>query len=87
MLELQELTQPERVEVGAVAFGLILSVVVGFCIVCAYLFNAMVKRSPYDETSGKRHPADDVYSADVWELAENYKRDNPSRAYFPREGK
>jgi len=85
LAELQELTQPERAEVGAVAFGLILSVALGFCIVCAYLFNALVKRSPYDETSCKRHPADDVHNADVWELAENFKRDNPSRAYFPRE--
>ena len=48
-------------------------------------FNALVKRSPYDETSGKPHPADDVYNADVWGLVEQYKRDNPSRAYFPRE--
>ncbi len=68
LAELQELTQSERAEVNAVAFGLIFAVAIGFCIVCAYLFNAMVKRSPYDETSGKCHPADDVHSADVWEL-------------------
>lgn len=83
--ELQELTQSERAEASAVAFGLIFAVAIGFCIVCAYLFNAIVKRSPYDETSGKHHPADDVHNADVWQLAENFKRDNPSRAYFPRE--
>ena len=87
LAELQELTQSERAEVSAVAFGLIFAVAVGFCIVIAYLFNALVKRSPYDETSGKPHPADDVYNADVWGLVEQYKRDNPSRAYFPREKK
>ena len=85
LAELQELTQSERAEASAVAFGLIFAVAVGFCIVIAYLFNALVKRSPYDETSGKPHPADDVYNADVWGLVEQYKRDNPSRAYFPRE--
>jgi len=85
LAELQELTQSERAEASAVAFGLIFAVAVGFCIVIAYLFNALVKRPPRDETSGKPHPADDVYNADVWGLVEQYKRDNPSRAYFPRE--
>ncbi len=80
LAELQELTQSERAEVSAVAFGLIFAVAVGFCIVCAYLFNAMVKRSPYDETSGKRHPADDVHLPDdEWPLLERWARDNPEK--------
>lgn len=85
--ELSELSQPQRLEADALAFGLLASAAIGFCLVFAYLFVKFVKMSPYDETSGNPHPADDVHNADVWDLAEQYKRDNPERAYFPREGK
>ena len=87
--ELQELTQSQQSEADALAFGLLLVLVVSFCIVFAYLFVRTVKLSPspYDETSGPKHPADDVHNPDVWDLAERYQRDNPERAYFPREGK
>ena len=84
-MELSELTQSQTYEADALAFGLLACLVAGLCIVIGYLFQAFVMRSPYDETSGKPHPADDVYNADVWGLVEQYKRDNPSRAYFPRE--
>ncbi len=84
--ELQELTQPERAEMSAVAFGLTMSIIVGACIVFAYLLNSFLKMPPYDEVGSNRHPADDVHlPEDEWPLVENYKRDNPSRAYFPRE--
>ena len=87
LAELQELTSPQSHEVSAVAVGLLACLIIGLCIVFGYLFHAMVKASPYDETSGPLHPADDVHNPDIWDLAEEYRRDNPERAYFPREGK
>ena len=85
-MELSELTQSQSYEADALAFGLLACLIVGICIVFGYAFHRLLERSPYDETSGKPHPADDVYNADVWGLVEQYKRDNPERAYFPREG-
>lgn len=85
-MELSELTQSQTYEADALAFGLLACLVAGLCIVIGYLFQAFVMRSPYDETSGPSHPADDVHNLDVWDLAERYKRENPDKAYFPREG-
>lgn len=87
-MELQEITSPQTQEAGAVAFGLIVALSLAFCVIVGYLFHLVLDRSPrFDETSGTPHPADDVYNPDVWDLAEQYRRDNPERAYFPREGK
>ena len=85
-MELSELTQSQTYEADALAFGLLACLVAGLCIVIGYLFQAFVMRSPYDETSGPSHPADDVHNLDVWDLAERYKRENPDKAYFSREG-
>jgi len=85
-MELSELSQSHLYELDALGVGLLACAIVGFCILVGYLFHLALDRSPrFDETSGKHHPADDVHNADVWQLAENFKRDNPSRAYFPRE--
>lgn len=87
MIELTELTPSQSYEADAIAFGLLACLIVGLCIVFGYLFHAMIQASPYDETSGPKHPADDVHNADVWGLAEQFKRENPHKAYFPKEGK
>lgn len=86
-MELQELTSPRAQEASAVAFGLIVALSLAFCVIIGYIAHLLLEGSPYDQTSGKPHPADDVHNPDVWDLAERYQRDNPERAYFPREGK
>jgi len=89
-MELSELTQSQTYEVDALVVGQAIVWLIALCIVaCKIVFYFWgiwrATASPYDEMSGKPHPADDVYNPDVWDLAEQYRRDNPERAYFPRE--
>lgn len=87
-MELSELSQSHLYELDALGIGLLACAIIGFCIVFGYLFHLALDSSPrFDETSGKPHSVDDVHNPDVWDLAERYKRDNPERAYFPREEK
>lgn len=84
-MELTELSQPNALEAHAVAFGLVLSVIVGLSLIVAYLWlrwtrNAVRDFEQANEQSGL-HSFDDEWAIwgdkdprDSWPELEAYKR-------------
>ena len=63
-MEITELSQYQEVE--ALAFGFLVTFVIGFILVFGHLLIKAIKAEPYDETSGPKYPADDVHRYDDW---------------------